>query len=447
VRASRRKLGLESESSYRFERGVDLEKTELGSCECAGLIQELAQGVCVFSRSSGSLKVKTKKITLDVMRVQKILGTGDINRAKTKKILDSLGFKTKTRGKNNLSVEIPCRRQDVALEEDLIEEIARIFGYEKIPPTLPAIIPQLTLSRQRELVLKTKAILAALGLNEAITYSLISQELLKNQTSEEAEPIEIANPLSNEQEILRPSLIPSLLKCVSYNLNQKENYVNIFEIARGFLKSGDSGPQEQLLLGIALCGVKTYFLQQGLVKDEAGFLHLKGIMEVLFERLGIKDYNFKAQNSDRISVYIRQEKIGTIFCPQTSILDSLDIKNKKAVLLELSLDKVFAYADLTRRFAPLPVYPAISRDVSFILKEELAIEEVIKSIRDKAGPLLRQVKIADFYKGKQIASGFKGLTLSCIYRSDQRTLTEIEINPVHSGIVEVLREKFQAQIR
>ncbi len=447
VRRGRRKLGLESESSYRFERGVDLEKAELASSECARLIQEFAQGRCVFSKSSARFKVKAKKIILDIMRVQKTLGIDNINQAKIKKILDNLGFKTKRRGKNNLSVEIPSWRQDVALEADLIEEITRILGYEKIPTTLPAIIPPGSLSRRRELVLKTKTILAGLGLDEVITYSLISQELLKSQMGQQAEPIEIANPLSKEQEILRPSLIPSLLKCVSYNLNQKENYVNIFEIASGFLKSDDSRLGEELLLGIALCGSKTYFLQPGLVKDEVGFLNLKGVLETLFECLGIKDYNFKVQNSDRISVYIRQEKIGTMLSPQTSVLDSLDIKNKKAVLLELSLDKVFAYANLARKFTPLPIYPAISRDVSFILKDELPVEEVIKNIKEKGEPLLRQVKIVDYYKGKQIASGSKGLTVSCIYRSDQRTLTEAEINPIHAGIVEMLKDKFRAQIR
>jgi phenylalanyl-tRNA synthetase beta chain len=295
--------------------------------------------------------------------------------------------------------------------------------------------------------LKTKSILAGLGLNEVITYSLVSRDLLNSQINQQTEPIEIANPLSKEQEILRPSLIPSLLKCVSYNLNQKETYINIFEIAKGFLKSGDSKLREELLLGIALCGTKTYFLQQGLVKDEVGFLNLKGILEVLFERLGIKGYSFRSQNASEIGVYVHQEKIGAMLKPGKSVLDNLDIKNKDAVVLEVFLGRLFSYADLAKKFNPLPIYPAISRDISFILKDELPVEEVIKSIKDKAGPLLFQVKIADYYKGKQITPGFKGLTVSCIYRSDERTLTETQINPIHTDVVEVLKEKFQAQIR
>jgi len=447
VRSGRRKLGLESESSYRFERGVDLQKTEFSSSECLRLIQEFSQGECVFSKSSAPLKVKNKKITLDITRVKKILGIENINQAKIKKILYDLGFKLKTKGKNNLSVEISSHRPDVTLEADLIEEIARLLGYENIPTTLPAIIPKASFDRKRELVSKTKDILVGLGLNEVITYSLISRDLLKSQINQRSEPIEIANPLSKEQEILRPTLIPSLLKCTAYNLNQKENYINIFEIANGFLKSTDNKPREGILLSIALCGSKTYFLQQGLVKDEAGLSNLKGILEALFEHLGIKDYDFHSQGAEEISVNVHQEKIGTMLNLPTYILDNLDIKNKAVVALELSLDRLFSHADLTKKFTQLPVYPAISRDISFILKEELPVEEVLKSIKDKAGELLSGVRVVDYYKGKQISAGFKGLTISCIYRSDRRTLTETEIDPIHTDVVNILKEKFQAQIR
>jgi phenylalanyl-tRNA synthetase beta chain len=447
VRSGRRKLGLESESSYRFERGVDLEKTEFASSECVRLIQELAQGKCVFAKSSAPAKTKAKNINLNVINVKSVLGIENINQAKIKKILDNLEFKLKLKGKNNLVVEIPSHRLDVALEADLIEEIARLLGYENIPTTLPAIIPKANFDTKRELVFKTKNILAGLGLNEVITYSLISWDLLKSQINQLSEPIEIANPLSKEQEILRSTLIPSLLKCTAYNLNQKENYINVFEIAKGFLKSTDNKPREELLLGIALCGTKSYFLQQGLVKEEVGILNLKGILDALFERLGVKGYNFRSQNGNAIDVYIHQEKIGRMLKPAASVLENLDIKNKSAVVLELSLDRLFSYVDLAKRFVRLPIYPAILRDISFILKEEIPTEEVLMSIKDKAGSLLRQVKVADYYKGRQISTGFKGLTISCTYRSDQRTLTETEINPMHADIINLLKEKFQAQIR
>jgi phenylalanyl-tRNA synthetase beta chain len=447
VRCGRRKLGLDSESSYRFERGVDSGKVELGSYECARLIQKFATGKCVFNKSSAHPKAKDKRVNLDVERAQKILGIDNISHGKIKDILVDLGFKVKVKSKNKLDIGIPSWRQDVSLEADLIEEIARILGYENIPTTLPAIIPQVGPSRQRELVLKTKSILTGLGLNEVITYSLISRDLLTGQKTSAFAPIEIANPLSKEQEILRPSLIPSLLKCLAYNLNQKEGYIPVFEIAKGFFKSGEPKLREELLLGIALCGVKTYFLQQGLVKEEVGFLNLKGVLEALFGRLGVREYSFRSQNVSEVDLYVHREKIGVMLKPQKGVLDNLDIKNRELVVLEVSLDKLFSYADLTKRFSQLPLYPAISRDISFILRNELSVEALIKSIKDKAGPLLSEARIADYYKGKQITSGFKGLTISCIYRSGERTLTEAEVNPIHIGVVNLLKDKFQAQIR
>lgn len=447
VRCGRRKLGIDSESSYRFERGLDLGRLEYASSESARLMAELAKGSCVLSKSSPVPQAKVKSINLDVMRVQRVLGTDKIPAGRIKKILDNLGFNVKGRGKNNLKVNVPSHRPDANLAEDLIEEIARIFGYENIPTTLPATIPQLDLDKTRDLVSQTKEMLVGLGLNEVITHSLISRDLLNAQLDQPARPIEIANPLSKEQEILRPGLYLSLLKCLSLNLNQKQSYIAIFEIAKGFSESAGSEFQEELRLGLGLCGTKPHFLPQGLVKDELGFLHLKGILEVLFQRLGIKDYNFNPQNSHQIEVLVKEEKIGIMFYPPAGILEKLDIKNKNVVVAELSLERIFTYADLTKKFTRLPVYPGISRDISFILKGEISAASVLKYIQDKTATLLRQVSITDYYKGKQIPPGFKGLTVSCFYRSDERTLTEAEINPLHAQVEQLLQEKFSAQIR
>lgn len=259
--------------------------------------------------------------------------------------------------------------------------------------------------------------------------------------------IEILNPLSKEQEILRPRIIPGLVGCVANNLNQKQAYVNIFEIAKVFSVAAES-LKEELVLAIALCGVKSLLLEQGLIKEEVGLLHLKGIFEVLFERLGIKDYKFNSKdNPSQILIYVNKEKIGIMKIFSRNRLEKLDIKNKDVLVVEVSLDKLFSYANLSKKFAALPIYPAMSRDISFILREGIAIDEVLKSMREKGSPLLREVKIVDYYKGKQIPSGYRSLTVSCLYRLDERTLTEAEINPVHSLVTFVLADKFSAQIR
>jgi phenylalanyl-tRNA synthetase beta chain len=253
------------------------------------------------------------------------------------------------------------------------------------------------------------------------------------------------NPLSQEQEILRPSLIPSLVRCVAGNLNQQQGQVNIFEIAKAF--SGNQ-PKEELVLGIALSGARSLLLEQGLIKDCLGMLHLKGILEALFERLCIKKYDFSAKdNPDVIDVYANNERIGAITKIQKNILDKLDIKNKDVFALELSLDKLFSYAWLKKGFVSLPKYPGITRDISFILKEDIAVKDLLIAIEEKGRPMLSSVKVVDYYKGKQIPAGFRGLTVSCCYRSGERTLTEAEINPVHTLICDLLQQRFGAKIR
>jgi phenylalanyl-tRNA synthetase beta chain len=447
VRRGRRNLGIQSESSYRFERGVNLELVENASWQAAELIQESAGGSCVFVKSSGAIKTKRKSIILGLSVANKTLGI-DIPAPKIKKILSSLEFKTKIKTKEHFAVEIPAHRPDVTSEIDLIEEIARIYGYENVPQTLPSVEPQVSIGEARDLVSLIKNILVGLGLNEVITYSLMDKDLLRDfRIDQGSQVIEILNPLSKEQEILRPGLMPSLAACVAYNLNQKQDYINIFEVAKVFSQSKAS-THEELRLGIALCGIKSLLLEQGLIKDPVGLLHLKGVLEALFARLGVRDYNFNAKdNTSAITVYAGGEKIGLMAKLEKSVLDKLDIKNKDVFVLEFSLGRLLFCTNLNKKFSHLPIYPGISRDISLILKEEISVGDILKAIKEEGQPLLKQAAVVDYYKGKQIPPGFKGLTLSCLYRSDGRTLTEAEINPVHSLICNLLAERFGAQNR
>jgi len=447
VRRGRRNLGIQSESSYRFERGVNLEIVDNASWQAAELIQESAGGSCVFAKSSGATKTKRKSIVLRLSSANKTLGI-NIPASKIKKILNSLEFKTKIKTKNHFAVGVPRHRPDVTSEIDLIEEIARIYGYENVPQTQPTVEPQVNVGEPRDLVSLIKNILVGLGLNEVITYSLMDKDLLRDfRMYQGSQVIEILNPLSKEQEILRPGLIPGLVACVAYNLNQKQDYINIFEVAKVFSRSIAS-THEELRLGIALCGIKSLLLEQGFIKDPVGLLHLKGVLEALFARLGVRDYNFNAKdNTSAITVYTGGEKIGLMAKLEKSVLDKRDIKNKDVFALELSLDRLLFFINLNKKFSHLPIYPGISRDISLILKEEISVGDILKAIKEEGQPLLKQAAVVDYYKGKQIPPGFKGLTLSCLYRSDERTLTEAEINPVHSLICNLLAERFGSQIR
>ncbi len=446
IRRGRRKLGLQTDSSYRFERGVDFETIELATDEAVKLILDLAGGQLYLAKSEGLTKGKNKIISFDINSAARILGI-DIPVIKIKNILNHLGFGVQPKGKSMLSVKIPAFRQDVESEIDLIEEIARIFGYENIPISLPSVFQSIPAKTTGKIVFLIKNMLIGLGLNEVITYSLIERNLLKDFSFSSGSLVEIQNPLSLEQEILRPIIGPSLAKCVAYNLNQKQSCVNIFEIAKTFFYQSQQGIQEELVLGIALCGEKSKLLENCLIKEEMGLLHLKGILEIIFERLGIKDANFKMINAHQAAVNFGEEKIGTLLKLGKNILARLDIKNKEVVVAEIALDRLFSRVNLNKKFMALPMYPGISRDISFVIKEDVKLEDIFKVIKENASSLLQQMNVVDFYQGKQIPAGLKGLTVSCLYRSNERTLTEEEVNPMHVLVSKTLIEKFGAQIR
>jgi len=446
VRRGKRLLGLASESAYRFERSVDLTYTEEAALTAVNLIRKLTGGVYELSNTTGRVKISAKNINLNLVNVTRILGV-KIAENRIKKILGGLGLKVILRGKGKFKVTIPAVRSDLNIEIDLIEEIARIFGYNNITATAPAVAGSATVNTAMDLVSGVKNILAGLGLNEVITYSLIDKKLLQDSGITTSAPVEILNPLSREQEILRPSLIPSLVRCIAYNLNQKQGSVSIFEVAKVFSPGDKNGPREELALSLALCGTRSWLLEQGLVKDKLGVLHLKGITETLFRRLGIENYRFRTSGNNNIEVFLGAKKIGEFLQLARGALERFDIKNKEVAVAQLNLEEILSQLNLTRHFSPLPVYPGIFRDISLILKADILAEDLLAAIKQYATDLLERVNIVDYYQGKQIPPGYKGLTISCFYHSTRRTLIEEEVSPLHAAICRGLEEKFAVKLR
>jgi len=446
VRGARQKLGLQSESAYRFERGVDGQNARTAIFAASSLITSLASGEYFAYKCLGGAKRETPAIKLGVDYISGILGAA-IPAARAKQILTRLGFCVKARGKETLIVKTPSFRQDIKARIDLVEEVARIYGYDKIPVSLPAVKPQKNISGKIGLVYGIKNTLRSLGLQEAITYSLVEREMLeKSGVKKDAQAVEIMNPLSKEQEVLRYSVLPSLMRVLAYNLDQQQEYVNIFEVSDIF-SDKNNGVDETLSLGIALCGTKPFFLKQGLVRDELGILHLKGILEKLLISLGFGSYDFVEQQGSRVSVMVSGEEIGFMFVPQERVLGPFNIKNKKAFLAELDLVKLLDCARAERKFSSIPKYPSVSRDLSFIVKAGVSIKEIIGVVKEKGTPLLSEAGVADYYQGKQIPAGFRGFTISCVYRSPDRTLTEEEVSPLHKTICGALEERFGIKFR
>lgn len=445
VRRSRRKLGMQTDSSYRFERGVDFGTAVSASSLAAQLIEELSSGKTIVENNSGILRPKEKTVLLDLKYCSRLIGV-DIKPVQIKNILNHLGFAVKAQGSSKFMVKVPLFRQDVSSDVDLIEEVSRIYGYDNIPSTLARVFPRVSAVSTRDMACELKNMLFGLGLNEAITYSLIDKDLLKG-FSFDKEPVAIMNPLSKDQEILRPIISPSLIKCVASNLNQKQPCVNFFEIASVFLSGQKEGVFEKLILSMVLCGERAALLEKGLIKDTMGLLHLKGILSSCFERMAISDFSFLAAGSFDVTVKIGEEHVGFMKKLDDSVLSAFDIKNKDVVIAEISLEKVFSKASLSRKFAPLPLYPGITRDISFVIKDNIKTEEILQAIKEKSTGLLRQARVVDVYKGKQIPPDSRSLTVSCLYRSDERTLTEEEVNPLHASVSLVLAERFGAKAR
>ena len=445
VRRMRQKLGLQSEAAYRFERGIDLSASANISLRCAALIAKTACAKLTAYKDSGKKNTLPKYVNLEIRAVKRTLGV-QISAARCKRILAALGFTVKNKT-GCLQVKTPGFRQDVKADVDLIEEVARIYGFGNIPSSLPKVSAQAGICDRRDMVSLLKEILFGLGLNEAITYSLIDRDSLQ-KFGVTFEPVAIRNPLSKEQEVLRPTILPGLLRAVAGNLNQKQSQISFFEIAEIFRSNAGSSPIEEPVLGIALCGERTLLLDQGAVKDAFSLLHIKGILETVFSRLGIKDVVFTSGSGgqDEFIIQAHAQELGRILIPALATLEAFEIKNKKVFLSQLDLTKLFSLADMHKKFSPVLKYPGVVRDISFIVKDDLSVSRLLEAVNALGLPL-KGARIVDYYRGKQIPKGYRALTISCVYRADDRTLTEEEVSPVHAKAVKLLTDDFGVKMR
>lgn len=453
IRRASKKLGISTESSYRFERGVDLEAVLLASDRATGLICDLAKANAISKPADVGIKTYEQvKINLRISRVNKILDM-DIPISKCDAILKRLELKVKKKSKDSLEVKIPLFRRDLKEEIDLIEEIVRIYGYEKVPETLSE-IPIWGKGRQRsdDKIIEDliRATLIELGLNEVITYGLGSKDSYINKLNfEEGELLKVKNPLSSETEILRPTLLSGLLDVVAYNINRKIFDIRIFELGKSYFFKASGVPSERSILAILLCGMRVKDWQK---KEVVDIFDLKGIVEALFEKLGISRYEFVSKPLHLFSpsvssvIKVSGKDIGIFGKLNRVILDRYDIKNP-IFISELDLKTIVPHIKLECRFFELPKFPSIVRDVSLIVGEKIPNSEIIGLIRRTCGELVVDVKPFDLYRGEQIPKGSKSILYSIEYRASDRTLTDEEINSLDIKLREVLAQTLNAKIR
>lgn len=462
IRRGARKLGISTEASYRFERDIDIGGCLAVAERAASLICESAKAKSVSKPSDiGTKGPMSVKIALRISRVNKVLGT-NIPASKCASILKSLGLNVKAKGKvlsgakgkDALMVSVPSFRRDLKEEVDLIEEISRIYGFEKIPETLSRIQlwgkgPQK--SRDRVIEDTVREALAGEGLNEVVTYALRCKDPYTQQALGIADNqvLKVQNPLSSESEALRSVMICGMLDVVAYNLNRKVSDIKIFELGKSYFYKGDSTPSERGALSIALCGMKEKDWHR---KEAVDVFDLKGIIEALFSKLGIAKYEFEVKPLPLLSpaasavVKIDGKEMGTLGKVDGALLGRYGIKGN-VFISELMLGPIYSHAKLERKFSGLPRYPSSVRDISLIVEDKISNKDIVGIIKETCGEMAVDVSPFDLYRGEQVPRGCKSILYSVEYRAPDRTLTDEEVNSLDRKVREVLVQKFNAKIR
>ena len=453
IRRTGRALGLYSEAQQRFAKGVDVNGCAEAIRRAARLIEFLGAGSVdgdVIDRYVAP--VSPRKITLRPERARQLLGL-EISRLEMTNIFRRLGF-TVEEG-TQLHVAVPTLRSDLQEEVDLIEEIARIYGYDKIGTTLPGgRLTQGRRTKKQRALRKTRELLVACGLSEAICYSFTSprhfDRLFVPQESELRRALSLANPLSEEQSVMRTMLLPGLLETVVYNRNRNQENIRLFEIGKVFLAENGGLPQERTSLGLILAGATPVFWQQK--PQPVDFFELKGIVETLLLRLGIDDVHFVetelpwCQPGQTAAVFIREEQAGWLGKIHPAVMDQYELE-KPVFAAELDLGRLLAEVHLVAAYRALPRYPAVLRDIAVIVPESVPADEVIRTIRDAGGSLVEEVTLFDQYRGPQVPAGKRSLAFAITYRDPNRTLSDATVNTVHGRLEKELAARFGAELR
>ena len=450
IRKAVRMLALSSDSSYRFERTVDSENLLNVASRVLGLILELGGKKC-FLAGMGDFGKKSgahRKISLDIDNLNKILGI-KASKADVERIICALGLTLKKKTKSVLVFEVPSFRPDLKIEEDLIEEFSRIYGFDKIPDSIPHVMPKSVkgagLYEFKDLIREN---LLRQGLNEIITYGLISEKLVKDTNFYNENLSRLANPLSLDAEVLRPSLIPGALSVLKHNINRENQNLKVFEIGDIFQES------EMPHLCIALSGECFNIVSpEGNTRLNSSIYYLKGILENLGASLGVEKVSFEVfemayfVKSQGFLVKFDDAQVGVLGIVNQNVLLKMDIKSAKVFIAELDVDKLRLLQGKRLKFSPLEIYPAIARDISMSISEVITFGQIESLVKGLGLGCLKDIKLVDYYTGKHIRKGHKGLTLSIKYQAKDHTLTEEEIAPLHKQVLDRLISEFKIEQR
>ena len=441
IRKTSKYLGLSTDASQRFERAADVSMTVYAAERAAQLMQELAGGEVL----RGTIDVypgkrKPRVVRLRVSRSNAVLGT-DLTRAQAQIYLKRLGFAMKAFGKDVLQVTIPTFRNDVQEEIDLIEEVARVHGYDKIATQTETRLDFGSVRAQADLRRELRSYLLGAGFNEVIACSLQSKELAG---LEGERAVEVLNPVSTEMRALRTGLIPGALAVIRHNLNQNRRDFRFFEIGKAYRRTGENlesleafDEEERLLIVMSgMVGPAQY----GVDHRSLDLLDLKGEVEALASKFSLDKVRFvcydngKPLSADNLSIEIHGTYGGYLGKVKKEILDRFDI-GQEVFVCEVLLERLRQAWSGERRFSALPRFPSVTRDLAFVVTEDVrygALEEVL---REAGGSLVAGVTLFDVFTGQQVGPGKKSLAVTVVLQPRDRTLTDTEANAVVDRMV------------
>ena len=442
IRKSSRKLALKSEASKRFERGANPNQTILSLDMCISLIEQLAGGEI----APGLIDIKAqdfneKRVKCRLSRINGLLGT-HLGVDEVETLFKQLGFAYQWDGRDQFEVSIPTYRVDIHEEIDLVEEAARLYGYDKIPKSKPSYHH----SKLEDNPLfcfegEVRGRLITEGLQEFITCDLIGPsqvELLKDSMMPASSTITVLNPTSVEQSILRTSLIPGLLHLAKSNMLRQTFDIAGFEIGRIHFKEGDQY-KEQAMAGIVMSGKeKPHHFDQKVA--EVDFFDLKGLVENLLSGLNIPAANFIAQKwsafhpGRQASIYVNDVEVGTMGEIHPSIIRSLDI-SQRIYFAEINLHDLYRLRKSDVKMQEIPRYPGSERDWTLTLEKGVSMSELFDAIKGVAGPLLVQLSLIGIYWNEKFGAKHHNVTLRFSYRDNKKTLSQQEVDAEHERIV------------
>ncbi len=453
IRKTSRKLQLSSDASYRFERGIDLEDAEKVVNRVANLIQEIAGGEILQGVvDCYEEKHEKKRVTLNLDRLYRFVGK-KIDENEIIIIFENLEVIV-TKNGNELDLVAPSFREDLEREQDYFEEVIRIYGFDNIEDVLPKLdVNKGELVDTTQILDRTKDIAASVGLKEVLNYSFIPRDGLDKlrftRVSKE-DCLEVANPITEDFVIMKPTLLYGLIKNAKDNINRNFTNINFFEVSRTFEKA-DKLAKEDVKLGIVLAGSPTKYVWDA-KPEKYDFYDLKGIIEEIFTKMKFNNYVLKRSEQTElhpgrsVDIYVGREFIGCFGEVHPDVLENFEMEKESVLVAEINIDLIRKYTGKIISYKGMSKFPSVPRDLALVMDDAILVGDVIKTL-EKVSPLIEKVELFDIYKGIGIPEDKKSVAISIVIRDKNKTLVDQEINDVVSKILEKAKKDYDAELR